>query len=276
MRCTNCGNEQASGKFCGKCGTVIVHTVHTASTQISLNPEHALGGEAVKVATVNESVQLENLKEKSMAYWDYFLRNLKQPVNSFNSQPSEFMNGIISLLIFAAIFAFSIYKAANAFLKMAMTGFMEFSEPGDLASFPFSSVFFNIFVFVLIAMAIVMVSLIVAGKYFGPDQHWKKTLVVYSAHSLPAIVIGVAALALIMMNSLLYGVILLIASLLYSVLLAPGYVMSVILSRSPKKLDPLMGYTVYTALLFGLFTIAYKFIGKSSFMNTINEMKEFL
>lgn len=270
MKCS-CGHEQVSGKFCGKCGARLGNTDQSMAVEVPLQSEQVISN----TTTVNTSVQLDNLKQKSRMYWSYFLQHLKHPSKSFTNQHNDFTNGLISLIIFAAIFGYTLYKAVDGLLGKLLGGLSFFLDE-KYTSIPFSSMYFKSVLYVAIIMAIVTFALFIVGKYFGPDHSVKKTMEIYSAHALPAIVIVLAALLLIIMNSFTYGIVLLIVSLVYVVLLSPGYVISVLLSRKSKGVDPLFGYTIYSALMTVVIWITLKSLWNSSGLkSTIDQLKEF-
>lgn len=269
MKCS-CGHEQVSGKFCGKCGARLGNLDQPMAVEMPLQSEQVLSN----TATVDTSIQLDNLKQKSLMYWNYFLQHLKNPSKSFTSQNNDFTNALISLIIYAAIFGYTFYRLVDGSLGKLLGALSSFIGD-ETASIPFSSIFFKTVIYVAIIMAIVTLALFIVGKYFGPDHSVKKTMVIYSAHSLPAIVIGLAAFLLILLNSLTYGGVLLLASLVYVVLLSPGYVISVLLSRKPKGVDPLFGYTIYSALITVVIWITLKSLWNSSgIKSAIDQLKE--
>ncbi|WP_432357165.1 hypothetical protein [Sporosarcina sp. UB5] len=268
MTCTNCGNEQANGQYCWRCGTKL--TEATAGFQESFRQEQAVS--EVSVVKVDSSVQMESIKNVAKEYWNYFLVHLKRPSTIVTSEEDEFKNGLISLFIYAAVFGFAFYKAIDGMLFGTLDGIASLIGE-DYSGLSFSTVFLKTAGFVAICMAIILIGLFVIGMYFGPHYSLKQTLALYSAHCLPAIVIGLVALIFLTMKSYFYGIFLLVTSLLYVLMLSPGYVMSIILSKNPKEMDPLHSYGIYVVFVIILFSLLYRLIGATAVENLLERLK---
>ncbi|MCM3743998.1 hypothetical protein M3193_07555 [Sporosarcina luteola] len=247
MICTNCGNEQANGRFCGSCGIRMAEAA-----------DGFQNGQTVVEATVinaESNVHLENVSNLTKEYWSYFVQHLKHPSISLTKQDDEFRNSFISLLLYAIIVGLSVFTT----LKEATLE--------TVGSPSFSSVFLNVAGFVAVCIVIISFGLFIIGKNFGPAYPFKQIVVLYGAHSLPALVIGIVSLFLLAMNSYWYGLFLLAVSLLYILMLSPGYVISVLLSRKPKGIDPLHGYAAYTVLVIILFGLLFKLLSDSTVLS---------
>ncbi|MFC5604264.1 hypothetical protein [Sporosarcina koreensis] len=259
MTCTNCGNKHANGRFCGSCGMRIAET-----------GEVFQDGQTVVDATVvnaESNVHLENVGNLTKEYWSYFVQHLKHPSLSLTTKNDEFRNGFISLLLYAIIFGLSFFTALKG---------MALESIGADGSPSFSSVFLNVAGFVAICIAIISFGLFIIGKNFGPAYPFKQTLTLYGAHSLPAIVIVAVALFLLLMKSYWYGIFLLILSFIYILMLSPGYVISVLLSKKPKGIDPLHGYAAYTVFVIILFGLLFKLLVDSTVGTYLAELKAML
>ncbi|MCG7346480.1 hypothetical protein MHZ92_20455 [Sporosarcina sp. ACRSL] len=253
MRCSNCGNEQVNGQYCWRCGTKLVEAKKTIHE--SIHPEEAVS--EITVVKVDSTVHLDSLKQQTGEYWNYFLSHLKRPSTCFTSLENEFKNGFISLLLYAAIFGFAFYKGINGMLFESFAGIARLVGE-DYSGLSFSTVFFNAAGFIAVCMAVIVTGLFVIGMYFGPNHSVKQTVAFYSAHALPAILIGLVALLFLTMKSYFYGGFLLVASLIYVLMLSPGYVMSIVLSKNPKELDPSHGYAIYVVFVLILFGLLYR------------------
>lgn len=265
MTCTNCGNEQANGRFCGSCGIRMAEVRDGFQDQLPLQN----GQTAVEVAVVNgeSNIHLENVGNLTKEYWSYFKQHLKHPSISLTKQDDEFRNGFISLLLYAIIFGLSFFTLLKG---------IALESVGVDGSPSFLSVFLNVAGFTVVCIAIVSIGLFIIGKNFGPAYPFKQTLELYGAHSLPAIVIGVVALFLLLMKSYWYGIFLLIVSFIYVLMLSPGYVISVLLSKKPKGIDPLHGYAAYTVLVIILFGLLFKLLGDSTVGAYLSELRGML
>ena len=232
-------------------------------------------GQTVSEATVvnvDSSVHLETVKKSTKEYWTYFVQHLKHPSISLTKQDDEFKNSFISLILYAVICGLSFYTALKGVAIESVAGFTSLIDSVEGGS-SFSSVFMNVAGFVAVCIAIVSFGLFIIGNNFGPSYPFKQTLVLYVSHLLPAIVIGLAALLFLLLKSYWYGVFLLIVSLLYVLMLSPGYVISVLLSKKPKGIDPLHGYAAYTVLVIVLFGILFKLLSDSAVMSYFNGLR---
>ncbi|WP_262174052.1 hypothetical protein [Saccharococcus sp. Marseille-Q5394] len=256
MTCTNCGNEQANGRFCGSCGIRMGEVM-----------EGFQNGQTVIEATditAESNVHLENVSNLTKEYWSYFVQHLKHPSISLTKQDDEFRNSFISLLLYAIIVGLSVFTTLK---EVALE---------TVGSSSFSSVFLNVAGFVAVCIAIISFGLFIIGKNFGPAYPFKQTIVLYGAHSLPAIVIGVVALFMLAMKSYWYGLFLLAVSFIYILMLAPGYVISVLLSKKPKGIDPLHGYAAYTVLVIILFGLLFKLLSDSTVVSYLPGLRGML
>ncbi|MDW0113013.1 hypothetical protein QT711_07430 [Sporosarcina saromensis] len=257
MKCVHCGNEQANAGYCWKCGTPLGRSSTTTSSQLAV--PHDERTEDGQIAKVNATIQFDKLKKQANQYKEYFFAHVKHPSISFSGQQPEFINGIISLFLYAILFGVATFMAIQEKLQqsygnMEVLGMNEYGSPSAF------SVFFTVFLFVVVCMAVVILALFIANKLFGPDDSGKKMLIVYSAHALPAIIINLVACGLLLVNSGYYGSLLLVASLFYVVMLAPSYVVSVLLSKRPKAVDPVYGFTVFALLLVIACNVLYRML----------------
>jgi hypothetical protein len=234
------------------------------------------GQTAVEVTVVNSesNAHLENVSNLTKEYWSFFVQHLKHPSLSLTKQDDEFQHGFISLLLYVVIFGLSFYAALKGAVLESVEGITLIdSADGGLS---FSSVFLNVAGFMAVCVAIVSIGLFSIGKNFGPTYPFKQTVALYGAHSLPAIVISVAALFLLLLKSYWYGSFLLIVSIAYVLMLSPGYVISVLLSKKPKGIDPLHGYTAYTVLVIILFGVLFKLLADSTAITYLSSLRMFL
>lgn len=259
MTCTNCGNTHANGRFCGSCGI-----------RMTERAEGFADGQTViesAVPKAEPNVHLENMGNLTKEYWSYFVQHLKHPSISLAKQEDESRNGIISLLLYAVIFGLSFFTALKG---MALESIGMEGNPS------FSSVFLNVAGFAVVCILIISFGLFIIGKNFGPAYLFKQTLALYGAHTLPAIVIGAVSLFFLLIKSYWYGIFLLIVSFIYILMLAPGYVISVLLSKKPKGIDPLHGYAAYTVFVIILFGLLFKLLGDSTVSTYLAELRAML
>lgn len=274
MKCVHCGNEQREGHFCLRCGARFQVTGYPFAEQGTVMQVESAPGD-VYVEKVETSAQFDQLKERLKDYGQYFLQHIKHPSISFNAKPDDLVNAIVSFVLFALVFSLTVLLAIKGILEGS---FVMLDEVGaTMQEMPsLFLVFWHIFLFVFVCFVIVLFVLQLGAKLFGPDYMIQKVALIYSAHALPGIAIGFAALGFIMMNSGFYGSVLLTAALLYVMILAPLYVTAVLVSKRPKSVDPLYGFSLFTLGLGVAFTILYKLIGDSAVMSYLESLRYLL
>lgn len=269
LKCVHCGNEQANAGYCWKCGTPLGRSSATTSTQLAVPYDERTG--EVQISKVNATIQLEKFKDFTKQYKDYFLAHVKHPSISLSGHQPEFVNGILSLFLYAVLFGLLSFVAIKEALQqsygnMEVLGMNAYGSPSSF------SVFFTIFLFVVVCMAVVTLALFMTNKLLGPDYTGKKILIVYSAHVLPAVVISLVACGLLLVGSVYYGSLLLVVSLFYVVMLAPIYVVSILVSKRPKGIDPLYGFTVFALFLALAFGMLYRVLQDAAIQSYLSAL----
>lgn len=273
MKCVHCGNEQANGAYCWKCGTRLKGSPGAFSDQVQFGNEQTVDDGYIE--KVDTSVHLESFKKHVKEYGNYFFKYVKHPSISFSSQHNELVNGIVSLVLYAIIFGLSLLLAIKSIVRQSVSN-LEVLAGVNYGSPSYFSVFFTVFLFVIVCMSIVLLGLVIVNKYFGPDHTGKKIMIIYSAHSLPAIVSGLAAFGLILIKPSPVGIILLVASLVFILILAPSYVIGVLLSKRPKGIDPLYGFAIYAMLFIFLFVSLYRLLEDSAISSYMTSLLHYL
>ncbi|MBM7551678.1 zinc ribbon domain-containing protein [Thalassobacillus pellis] len=148
MTCPKCNAAHDGGKFCGNCGSPVEGNVaHTQSA-----------GEAAATAApmYDSETTFEKLKQSSQNYMGYFLDGLKNPTKkSHNTSPNDFVNGTITLVLYALLFAAIGYTASSKVM-------MYFDVP-------FLSIFFPIFMYTAILL-VIMTALVFGLSKPGNSQ----------------------------------------------------------------------------------------------------------
>ncbi|WP_256758781.1 zinc ribbon domain-containing protein [Cohnella sp. WQ 127256] len=126
MQCTQCGQINQSAKFCVKCGTQlqVAATSETASNNFppstSSVPQPPVSHQPLPVqlsksveqpaASAQMNPQLQQVKQVSKQYLNYFLEVLKSPMRTGQSSNAGHMvNGLITLILFALILPLMVY-----------------------------------------------------------------------------------------------------------------------------------------------------------------------
>lgn len=107
MFCGNCGQQLEQGAvFCSNCGTNVANhsgqgVNHQATTQAATN------------------VHLEKAKDISKGYFSFFMDHVKAPIqHGFSIRNENWINGLITLIIFSLFSGISTYILANSFLSL--------------------------------------------------------------------------------------------------------------------------------------------------------------
>ena len=252
MICVNCGQQQESGKFCGKCGTKFEATSaqptepvpnQNTTTEIAATTVETEQPTAVPTEPAEPNMYIENTKQKSKLYFKYFMQHLKEPSLAKNQGEIQYSNGLISICLLAILIGLSFFTAI---------GTAVFYAPS------FFSIFIGILFFSLASMALVVVTLWLINNFFGPQYSFKSIISLYGGHLSPVLLVGVASLLLMLLKSYTFGSLSLILVFIFSISLLPLYLISVLLTKKSSSVDPLYGYVIYIAafsIFFMIFTV---------------------
>lgn len=285
MICSNCGHEQANGKFCGRCGTPLaldqtavpkdpgtekVYEEQAATTAIPSEPIASAGAGVGP----EPSVHLETVKRQTKMYGSYFLQYLKQPSLILRNPEKEFRNGLISIALFAVILALALYTMIRNFTVNAYS-FASMFGSGSSGP-PFFSIFFGVILSAVVAMAVIIVLLYAINTFFGPGHSIQQMTAIYGAHLLPGILLAVLGFVLFLVKSNVYGNLLILISFAFVIFLAPIFIISTLLSKHPKGVDPLYGFLIYLVAVTITFSILLSIIADSAIGQLIDEISYWL
>jgi len=295
-KCSQCGFEQDDGKFCGKCGHPLEGEEdsqpvkeQTKEDDVQTSKESSVKGEEAATmaegdgfsqprtettsqkADSNEQqhVQKDNetveqMKKTSKEFWSYFTYYLKQPSQIFTKRENEFMNGILNLVVMLVLFSLSVYFLLKNFMSATMYSF----EP----SVPFFPVFGNTLFFTALFILLVISILFLINKLFGPDYSFKEIISVYGGHQSLASILIVAAIILLLVKANLIGMILISVVFGLAITSTPLYLISSLLTKHPKTLDPFYGYLVYTVAIGIGFFILFSILADSAIGGLLDEL----
>lgn len=234
MICVNCAHEQESGKFCGKCGAKFEAT-GTDTEVTAVGTEHAATAEieqpiATPIEPVEPNVYIENTKQKSKLYFKYFMQHLKQPSLAKKEGETHFTNGLISIGLLALLTGVSISAAISS---------------ANIYGTSFFSTLIGMILFSVISMGLVVSTLWLTNKFFGPQQSFKSIVNLYGGHLSPLLIVATASLLLILLKSYTFAGLSLFMVFLFTIMLLPLYLISILLTKKSSNLDPLYGYFIY-------------------------------
>lgn len=279
MKCTNCQHEQDSGKFCGKCGTVLTAlnsdtAVNTApmdaepAAQFTASPA-AIGVAPVYQAPAEPNQHVEKVKATSKQYWNYFLTYIKRPGSIIDQPASQLTNALITLGIFALIFSLAIYKNLSTALQPIndMGGFFGSSES-------IMPSFFSVLLTVAFSLGVIFAltagCVYAVNKFAGTDESFKRVITIFGTLAVPSLLLVLAAYLLLLIESLVVGNVLLVLSLSLTVSIMPMYLITALLKKSVKAFDSFYAYLSYIVL----FTISLWIVMTVFFDSTIGRYIE--
>ncbi|MCM3356500.1 DUF6574 domain-containing protein [Psychrobacillus sp. MER TA 171] len=276
-KCISCENEQDTGKFCGKCGGEVVVSINgNAESSAELSTSNVAGNLNVPHTTnASSNERVEKVKEHSKMFWNYFVRYIKRPSESFVTGTSEFINALISILIFAIIFGITIYVSISSFVQAALDGLGGLGEffIGEIESPPFFSIFGSAFLFAIVSMGLVFLALFTVTKFFGPSKTWQELLSYYGAYMLLSSLVGLIGLILFLLNIYVIGSVIVILSFLIMLAIIPTYIINKLLELKSQKLDKFHGYLVYILLFSFVYWIYIKIIADSTIAPMIEQLR---
>lgn len=290
MKCEKCNHHQDSGKFCGKCGGKLIELTEQAQ-EVTQTEQAAQQEQVEQAATVEPEVtewkqeqantgqttqqsqteqgftqqtqanqdqapnqHIEQVKETSKAFGNYYVRFIKQPSAIFTDS-TQFVNGAIALLLFSLLFGI-------------VTGVAIPSEMREALEISFISIFFNLFIFAIVILAAVILSTFLVFRFFGQEKSFKDIVNYYGVLSLPATSILPLTFILFLLGSYRFGYLTLILSFSLVASILPAYLVSSFQAKGAKTIDGIYGYLIYVGIYALLTFIIYSII-LDSFMTKI-------
>ncbi|MFG6147837.1 hypothetical protein [Halobacillus sp. B23F22_1] len=212
MKCTNCQNEQSTGKFCGVCGTPF------SEEEIAQSPPPTTA-----LATVQQNKSHGGSINNVKYFWNDSLRFLKQPLEAFRSDESAFARGMITLLLYMTAFTLSVYFISNSLYKvfkpsMIMEEFGFWEAPTAIPFFEYS---YRVFFFSLAGVVISLLSIFVVSKIMKLTLCPKTLVAQYGGLITPFLFVNVITILFALSGTVMATFLLLGASMFYGLLVAP-------------------------------------------------------
>ncbi|RDW15346.1 DUF6574 domain-containing protein [Oceanobacillus chungangensis] len=182
--CPKCNNHQESGKFCGVCGEALQQV--RSEEQSSESIEHSALSQGAAVLESQSQPTASAIKSGVSQYWSYFLSLVKNPTRAFQSNEKHYLNGLITLALYAIIFSLSIYFLTNSVMR-SFGGF--FGE-----SVPFFALVSRIVVSVIITFVITFGSAFAMIKLAKNQDSFKIIIAQYGSIIVPFTALNVIAM----------------------------------------------------------------------------------
>lgn len=261
MICPSCNQEQESGKFCGSCGSTMVVTSSEKEVGATSETVHS-----TSTANITSNENLTKAKNLSQMYGKHALGLLKRPSLAFELNENHFVNGLITIVLYALTFALSLYFLANKLYKTMMSGFgfeSFLGESGAASSLPFFDITFKLLLTGLVFVAIGMITASLTTKLMGTGITFKAFLSQYSGVLVPFAGLNVVATLLGLMGSIWGTLILLGVSLQFVILLMPGFFVYEYSKSSKPNVDRLYwGFGSILASMLLTYMVSELFVGE--------------
>ena len=239
MKCENCNHEQASGKFCGKCGSPL-QEVETAAieevTEVQSEVEVAATVENVQPSEPTPSPSpgqpnehVERVKDTSKRYIEYVKEFTVNPSRIFNTTENQFANAIITMAIILLLASYTIFLAIKSFYTMAtesfagnmlgdgIGGFLESQVP-KLSLFP---TYGNVLMTLLFVLGLSVAISLVVLKIAKQPLNFKRFISIYGTFLIPVVGVIVLSFLFVLINKVVLGLALLILGFSLAVYLYP-------------------------------------------------------
>ncbi|MDG5471451.1 zinc ribbon domain-containing protein [Jeotgalibacillus sp. ET6] len=251
MKCEKCGNQQDGGKFCGKCGTSLTAD-HSTANPVQETVMHPAAEGPAGSGQVQQNEYIEKAKKTGKGYWSYLKTYIKTPSAIFSKGENEFVNGLISLLLFSFMVALVAYVFIQSISRSMFGGYGD-AFMNEYAGPTFISVFGGSMIYAVLSLLLAAVSLFVVTKLFGKGHSFKSIISYYGSHMLPGLFLMAAAFIFILIQAYAFGTIILTIAISFTVFILPLYLISSLLTKQSKSADPLYGFISYVIL----FSIAF-------------------
>ena len=229
MKCLNCGHEQSSGKFCGKCGTLLEVTSNPVvearqAASVESVPSPAFPQPAPSTQP-NEHV--ERVKETSKVYVSYAKEFTRHPSRIFQVTEQQFSNSIITIAILLTLASYTVYLAVKTLFGNAigMAGVLSNMVggvfEGVIPKIEFFPIFGKAFMFFLMLLAISVAISFVVTKLSKQQLNLKQLVSIYGTLLLPVIGIVFIGTLAILINNLVIGLALLALGFFVAVFVYP-------------------------------------------------------
>ena len=276
LTCSNCGTKQNSGKFCEECGGPLEmeQTAVTADTTVPVNPpsEGAQQSAATSTSAVNAEQGTKQTQETVEAikgglsnYWSYLLELVKNPTTAFQTGTNNFVNGLVTLILFAVTYSLSLYWLANSFFKNTFGGFME-------ESLPFFEINSRLVIGIIIILAITLGSVFAITKLAKHTDGFKTILAQFGSLVAPLLALNLIAI----IGGLSSSVALTMIPLVISNILAFAIIPVLYVYEKSSQVNNKGQKVYHSFLVLIMITVITYILGNSILSNTFEELEDIL
>lgn len=254
LTCEECGHEQEEGENCATCGGSLKSAEEVAASE---EPEQSAADESsADESNAEEGTNefVEQAKESTLNYFNFIVDSLKDPKAFFQKEKAEYINGIITLSLFALFYGFTNYIMQYKLSR----GISLFGLGGPKVSF--FKTFFGGFFGIIVAIAVIVGALFLVLKLFSKERSFEEVFASYCAHltvplGLLIIAFLLSLVGLLSMAGSLFGL-----SSALVIGLVPLYIVARNLTLESKSIDAFYGYLAYVVVIgvvgYSIFKIA--------------------
>ena len=159
------------------------------------------------------------MKENATKFWDMFKNMLQNPTNAFHVKESQFVYGIITLVLFSFTQMLVVYFMGNSQYRTFSGYTAEYGVPRNLPFFDVGMPIFIIYLIVLVVTAFVVLGM---EKLVIKQMSFKLFVAQFGSLLTPLIVLNLVAIILALVSSFVGATILLILSIIFSLILIPA------------------------------------------------------
>lgn len=205
--CDSCGNEQQTGKFCGKCGK-------------PLGEKHETEGITESAATIAQgeaNERADRIKTSFQKYYQYFLKMIQNPTHALHLDERWFIYGLITIILFALTYVFSLYTLANTFYKNTIGQF--FGESLPVSFFDFTS---PIFIYILLFLGCSFIAMFFSDKFFVGEVNYQRVIAQYGGLIVPFTALNIVAILFAFTGLVTLTLIIMSISLIFTLYFVPA------------------------------------------------------
>ncbi|MGM0897055.1 MAG: hypothetical protein ACQEV0_04095 [Bacillota bacterium] len=293
MKCQKCGHEQASGKFCGKCGSSLQpgvmsnaeessdhRSMKNASDFVQSSDSISNDGATLVSRNGDKGQSLEKAKEASKLYWNYFLTYMKKPSAIFESSAQNLLNAVITLSIFFIVVGLVIHNmveyAFQLFASLSSDSIFSASEPTDFLTPSLIDIFPNVFLFLFTLFVLSFGSIFLATKSINSTPDLKQLVTVIGTLLMPVILFIAAAYLLMVVGMRSFGNILFFIGLIVSFLAVPLYVINKFNEKLAEKHESFFSLIAYTSFFLLGLTVCFSWFIEAKLKEAMSSVIEIL
>ena len=239
--CLNCAHVQEQGMFCAKCGKEFATQDTVQQQQVDFQQSNQ---QTVNSQAPNQ--QVEKLKEISNGYVGTFMGLLKKPTRSIQTN-GNFVNSIISLVLFTFIASFTMYMMVKGLYNEYVGGYYSYFS-GESTSVPIN-ILFILFIIIALLEVIAIAAVFFIAKIFIGQASFKQIFVQVTNYYPVIIALVLVGLLLQLVGMMGLALLIVILSLFIAVLLIPLYELVHLMQGKTIKIDYFYVYLILGAVI---------------------------